>query len=211
MGRPRREQRAAGPGKASTADRLLRAAEQAFGRFGFNGARLEDIAKSVGITRPSLLYHFSSKDELYARVVQRASSLLRQGLEAAVGRGGEFAELLERVLQAYLDFLYGHPHLAAVLLREMIEGRSGRTRVLLRELLPLINWMEDVLVREGRGVMREGLPVRAAILQITTASLVQCTAGPLRRPIWGTHDRTLELARLLFLDSPSQPSTARGT
>lgn len=179
----------------------MRAAEQAFARFGFTGAKLEDIAQSVGITRPSLLYHFRSKDELYAQVVRRAFGMLRAVLERAVAAGGSFAELLDNVLRAYLDFLYGHPHLAAVLLREMIDGRGARTRLLVREVLPLVDWMEDVLRKEGRGSLRKGVPVRAAILQITTASLVQCTAGTMREPIWGTRDRTLDLARIMFLGS----------
>ena len=59
MGRPR-----ATPDEDTTKMRVLRAAEVEFGRAGRDGARLEDIASAAGITRPSLLYHFASKDEL---------------------------------------------------------------------------------------------------------------------------------------------------
>ena len=67
MGRPRRSD-----SQVATTERLLTAAEKRFGKNGFDAARLSDIAKDAGITRPSLLYHFESKEKLYDAVVARA-------------------------------------------------------------------------------------------------------------------------------------------
>ena len=86
--------------KPHTAERLLSAAEEVFGRSGFRDARLEDIAASAGITRPSLLYHYRSKDELYGQVVRRSLSKLRAALAEEASAGGEFPELLERLVAA---------------------------------------------------------------------------------------------------------------
>ena len=66
MGRPR-----ATTQTVETAQRLLSAAEQEFGSKGFDRARLADIANIAGISRPSLLYHYNSKDALYAAVFDR--------------------------------------------------------------------------------------------------------------------------------------------
>ena len=61
----------------ATTERLLISAERHFAKLGFDGARLSDIAAEAGISRPSLLYHFESKEALYAAVVRTA--LLRLG------------------------------------------------------------------------------------------------------------------------------------
>ena len=67
MGRPRRSET-----QVATTERLLSSAEKHFGQAGFDAARLQDIAKDAGITRPSLLYHFETKEKLYDAVVARA-------------------------------------------------------------------------------------------------------------------------------------------
>ena len=71
MGRPKRT-----VGSETTAARLVSAAEVEFAARGFEGTRLEDIARRVGLTRPSLLHHFESKEALYARVVEQLVSRL---------------------------------------------------------------------------------------------------------------------------------------
>ena len=44
---------------------LLRVAIDVFGDQGFAGARIDEIARRVGIRRPSVLYHFSDKATLH--------------------------------------------------------------------------------------------------------------------------------------------------
>ena len=63
-----------------TPTRILDAAEHAFAIAGLAGARLADIAGAAGIRRPSLLYHFSSKERLYGAVVERAFAVLTDTL-----------------------------------------------------------------------------------------------------------------------------------
>ena len=74
MGRP-----LASAAATATPERLLDAAEQCFAQ-GYDAARLEDIAAAAGIRRPSLLYHFASKDDLYAAVVRRTFARLGAAL-----------------------------------------------------------------------------------------------------------------------------------
>ena len=196
MARPRKN-----PMQPATVDRLLRAAGAAFARFGFGGARLEDIASGVGITRPSLLYHFGSKAALYDEVVKRAFTTLSAEVDAAAQSDGTFAELLDQLVLAYIGYLKANPQLAAVLLRAMLEGDPKNTGLLVEEIVPLLTRVEELLTKKGKGVLAPDFPVRAAILQITTAALIQCSAGQIRALVWGASDQTPDLARALFLGS----------
>ena len=48
-----------------TRQELLDAALAIFSRTGFEAARLEDIAKTAGVTRGAVYHHFGGKPELY--------------------------------------------------------------------------------------------------------------------------------------------------
>jgi AcrR family transcriptional regulator len=50
---------------------LLDAAQEVFGRRGFEGASLEEIAEAAGYTRGAIYKHFGSKEELFLAVNKR--------------------------------------------------------------------------------------------------------------------------------------------
>lgn len=198
---------------APTVDRLLDAADAAFARAGFEGARLEDIAGEAGIRRPSLLHHFPTKEELYAAVVQRAFSRLGAALRSSftIGMGVPFAEQVDQLVGSYLAFLREQPTFAPLVLRELIDGRGPGRDLLLREVAPLLDLVE-ALVQGGRSGARLGVPVRAAILQVACAPLVNAASGPLGPHLWGTGpDATPALARALLLPEASLRLPAKKT
>jgi TetR/AcrR family transcriptional regulator len=53
----------------STRGRILEAAIEEFAEYGFAGARVDRIAKTAGVNKAMLYYHFGSKDVLYEKVV----------------------------------------------------------------------------------------------------------------------------------------------
>jgi len=79
---------------------ILDAAEQQLARAGPDSIRLQDVARAVGVSHPTVLHHFGSRDELVRAVVQRAFETLQSELVGAfqmteVGERGTVL-LLER-------------------------------------------------------------------------------------------------------------------
>ncbi len=183
----------------ATRDRILSAAEAEFGRKGFAAARLADVAREAGIRRPSLLYHFPSKDHLYAEVVHRAFSRLGDLLSQAISSPLPFASQLEGVVQGFLAFLDRQPAVAGLVLRELLDGQGPGRPLLLHEVAPLLDVMESFLHHgEGRPEGDRSM-LRAAILQVVTGSMVRAASGLLREPLWGRTDHTPALVKALFL------------
>jgi AcrR family transcriptional regulator len=191
------------PSKASvtvaTPERLLEAAEHEFAARGFAAARLEDIAERSGITRPSLLHHYESKEALYAAVVKRSFADLGQGLLQVMRSGGGFVERLRGLVRTYAAFLAARPGLAAVVLREIVDVRGPGQAILVEQVAPLLAGIERFLRSEGEGLLRPRLPLRAALMQLAAAELVRAASGPLREPLWGPRDESWAVARALFL------------
>lgn len=194
MARPRHDAT-----RAATPERLLDAAESEFARRGLAAARLSDIARQAGITRPSLLHHYASKEALYVAVVERSFRALGAELgRVMTGRRG-LAVHLRGLVQGFSHFLSRRPALAGVILRELIEEAGPGRGILLKQVAPLVTRVERFLRGRGRGQMAPGLPLRAALMQTAADVLLQAAAGPLRGPLWGPRERTWELARRLFL------------
>lgn len=56
---------------AERREQIVKAAEEAFGRLGYDGASLDSIAAEVGVTKPVLYRHFKSKEDLYVALLDR--------------------------------------------------------------------------------------------------------------------------------------------
>lgn len=185
----------------ATTERVSSAAERAFSRRGFDGARLEDIAKDAGISRPSLLYHYKTKQALYAAVVRGVFADLGEVLEASFVGAASFPERLDRVLTAFLDFVGNRVEAPRLILREILDDRGEGRALLLEAGVPILEMVERFVRDEGREHVPRDLPVRAALLQLVSSTFVKTASGPLEAALWPGEDQTKALARFLFLRS----------
>lgn len=135
-------QRAAREGK----ERAIRShAERLFAQFGFEGASLESIAQAAGITRHSLLYYYSSKEELYRRVLD---DVLDQWLASmgAISASDSPEEALSAYIAAKLRFSRDQPYGSQVFTREVIAGAPRYKDAIERRVTPVLR--EDLKTLE---------------------------------------------------------------
>ena len=100
-----------------TRQAILEAAERLFAEVGFAAARLEDVAEEVGIRRPSIIYYFASKQELYDEVEASIFAEMHRVTQARVaGLTDPFSRLIA-LLDAWLDFHVTRPNAARIIQR----------------------------------------------------------------------------------------------
>lgn len=106
---PARSTRAARPAhRPSAREAMLAAAEAHLGEGGT--LTLDSAARAAGVTKPGLMYHFATKEELLGAILERLSERYEREMLALVGarHGAEITDFAEvpaaqRVL-AYLDW-----------------------------------------------------------------------------------------------------------
>ncbi len=182
----------------ATRQRLLDAAESTFGGDGFDGARLADIAALAGIRRPSLLYHFDSKETLYTAVVERAFDDIGRALAGAMISAGSFEARITGLVERFADFLERRPDAGRIFLREVLDGHGPGRAIIGGQGGPLLTLVEGFLRHDAGDRIPADYPLRAALMQTVSNLLLWSAAGPLRRPLWGGDHHAWLLARPIW-------------
>ncbi|HLZ64083.1 MAG TPA: TetR/AcrR family transcriptional regulator [Ktedonosporobacter sp.] len=111
---------------------ILDAAEAAFAEHGFDGARIDAIAKASGYNISLLFQYFGDKLGLYTEVLKRTDrdlTALQAGVLIPLFEHDEgsmpaqrFRTFLTTVVQTLFDYLLDHPRFLRILTWEMAEG-----------------------------------------------------------------------------------------
>jgi AcrR family transcriptional regulator len=93
-----------GPGRpvgadaAQTRERIVRAAYEVINECGYAATTFQEIAKRTGLSRPTLNYYFSSREDLYRALLKQAHEVVLSCIHAAKQHDGT----LDRI-RAYID------------------------------------------------------------------------------------------------------------
>lgn len=96
----KREQR-----DSDTATRILDVAERLVQSRGFNGFSYANVASELGISKPSLHYHFAGKAELGNALIRRYARRFAEALDEIDRRGGDAPGKLDAYAELYADVL----------------------------------------------------------------------------------------------------------
>jgi TetR/AcrR family transcriptional regulator len=197
---------------ADTRSRILVAARSEFAAEGFAAARLQDIAAGAGIRHPTLLYHFGSKEGLYAAVIEEAARDWAAATAEVVTTGLRGVEQVVAVVEAGFAFFAGHRDLVAIVRREALDGGERLEPVIGAYMRPLLDAAVRFLRREVEaGQLREHDPVELVQL-CYGAVLTPFSDAPLRARVLGDgaaldgyRETLIETLRALLTPSLSRP------
>ena len=195
MGRPRKSSL-----DEATIEQLLRAGEDTFGAQGYHGARLDDVAQTIGVTRQAILYHFKSKGEFYKRVVQAAFGKLQTHIGSAIIDGNSFETRLESVMDSLFGFYREHPGLAGIIVREFIEQSEPDTGVMEGFIIPTIDVLEAFVASHLGEKANQRFSVRTAVVTLAMSNVMRTASGNLANRVWGPEDNLRDLIRVVLLN-----------
>ena len=134
--------------RTDTRERILEVAGRLFADQGFAGTSIRDIADELGVTKAALYYHFTSKDAIFAELVEQPLARIRDVMAETndLSTPAARADFIRRIVGAMADVapvvaVFKDPQLVGAVGAELAQsgvlrdlamrlamGRSGVTR-----------------------------------------------------------------------------------
>ena len=96
---------------------IVESAGRLFGRRGYDGTRLDDVAAAAGVTKPILYRHFDSKKALYLALLERHRDDLGSFAEI-IPAEGPLEERVRAVLTVWVAYVETHAYAWRMLFRD---------------------------------------------------------------------------------------------
>ncbi len=89
---------------------IIDAAETVFNRQGYDNTKMEDIAKQIGMSKGSVYFYFSSKENLYMAITYRAFESLIDLFHRTIfeNRHKKGIDSVLSIMRAFMDFSEDH-------------------------------------------------------------------------------------------------------
>lgn len=131
---------------------ILRTAVELFNRKGYDATSMGDLAKELGLTKPAIYHHVTSKEQLLSQALDDALDELTAVVTAASrDRAGATAyERLREVVRRSVEVLVAHQPSVTLLLR--VRGNSGIELAALERR----RWLDDRLAALVADAVAEG-------------------------------------------------------
>lgn len=129
-------------------DALLREAVSAFNQKGFHATSMEEIGKSLGVTKAALYYYFPNKQALLAAAFEHVLQVAFESLDQAKRGPGSGFEKLKLTIHGYLESTLSELNRCVILTEE--HALRPEQRVLIVE-------KRDRFEEELRELVREGI------------------------------------------------------
>ena len=92
----------------ATRRKILDAAEEVFGEFGYHEASIAEITRRAGVAQGTYYIYFHSKREIFAELVEDIGKRLRAQMRAAIVGVGNRLEVERRGFEAFFTFVAEH-------------------------------------------------------------------------------------------------------
>ena len=130
-----------------TREALLSAATELFAERGFEGARVETIARKAGINKAMISYHFGGKRRLYVAILTATLSEMASRLKSLRESPDPPDLLLRAFIAGFAEMVVQRPAIPAILLHEILSGGRHVEEHLLPHFLALFSVVRDIVER----------------------------------------------------------------
>jgi AcrR family transcriptional regulator len=126
---------------------VLRAAAQVFNERGFVASTLDEVAERLQITKPTLYYYVSSKDEILYECVRLGLTMLQDAIQTAGASGGSALDKLVVAMRKYAEIVTMDFGMCVIRVGEDPLPPDSQRR--LREIKAVIDQEFRELIRQG--------------------------------------------------------------
>jgi len=144
---------------------MMNAALRLFTEKGFSRASTREIVEMCGVTKPTLYYHFGSKDNLYRSILKDIFDRFDREITLIVSAELPPLDKLLTVVRFYLNHCHESPREVKLILMAIYRSDPSLPDVDIRTIgQPMVESIAEI-IREGEeaGVLKEGNPLQLSL------------------------------------------------
>ena len=170
--------------------RIIAVATRCFAVDGYNGTSLAHIAEEVGMRKPSLLYHFPSKEDLREAVLKDLLERWQIRLPEVLARAQSGSDRFTALYDEVHDFFAADPTRAFLVMREVVDRPKQTRERLGQSIRP---WLQilTAAIDDGKsaGRVRNDVDPEAYLVQCIVMIVGSFVAADLGGEVFGGGDR----------------------
>ncbi len=130
----------------SSEERIKKAALKEFAEYGFEGARIDRIAKKARINKAMIYYHFKSKESLYESLLTFFHKTVTSRIFSAIPQAGDPEEQLKAIISEFISFIKDlDQDFVKMILREISGGgRFFKKQMIPNVIVPMLKIVQDI-------------------------------------------------------------------
>lgn len=128
-------------GPDTTRERLLVVAENLFAQKGFAGTSVREIGEALGIANASIMYHFPTKNKLYATVLGRIKDSVKAVTADLFLDTGDPSQQLMSMAERFIEWAHANTAYLQIIMRELMENPERLADVRRFYLADVLNTM----------------------------------------------------------------------
>lgn len=150
--------------RRNTKSDLAHSAAELMKDHGYRGTSIDSIVKAAAVTKPTFYYHYSSKLELLAELVEDSMGRIEKALAGADDPSSPPDERLRRLMAAYILEVLDRPDLWTIYLGERDQLDQERARAIRRRERAVVALIEKVIADGAKsGSFKDLNPLIAAM------------------------------------------------
>lgn len=131
--------------RGKTIRRILDAAAKSFSESGFEGARMDEIAKQANINKAMIYYHIGDKKALYAEVLHDIIGNAAEHFKGNLDENQSPEQKLKYYINAVTRTMDQNPLLAPIMMREQASGGQNLPEIIAGTFASIIGIVTNIL------------------------------------------------------------------
>jgi AcrR family transcriptional regulator len=142
---------------------IIKAAIRVFSEHGFDGAKMEYIAKEAGIGKGTVYEYFESKEQLFEEILKFSVEEYSLGLKESIDKGETIENKILNCSRFNAEFLNNHMDIVHIAMQVKILSKEIRIHHMAVQAVILEHYKEMVKVAKVKGEFRADLDEELAV------------------------------------------------
>ncbi len=188
----------------NTAEAILDAASEVFAEKGYDGARVDELARAAGVNKATLYYQIGDKEAVYHAVITRVLARTADEVCAAVAGAEGCEEKIRHFINIFAHHTGNMRYAAPIMLREVASGGRNLPESAMQQMGRMLGALSEALAKgEQSGLFR---PVNEFMvhMMIVGSLMLYASNEPIRRRNAENHPEIHDASHFISTDEAGE-------